>query len=111
MGTRTEEQARKTRTYKFGYEEGYAVGSKDNLPKVMTSIRKALGLSQTEMATRDYRPEEYEELINLEGLDRWLQEDIKRFAIKENELGVEIAKEARRAVQDRMLELALGGES
>ena len=54
-----------------------------------------------------YTPETYQEMINLEGLDRRLKEDVIRFANKGNQLATEIAQLARREVQNRMLHLTL----
>ena len=44
----------------------------------------------------------YEHIINLEALDRRLGEDIKTFASHNDQLGIDIAKEARRAAQNDM---------
>ena len=55
-------------------------------------------------------PRHYEEMINLEGLDRRLKEDVIRFSLKGDQLGVEIAQLARREAQNRMLEITLEEE-
>ena len=47
----------------------------------------------------------YEEIINLEALDRWLTSDIKKFNLQNDKEGVELATEARRAAQSDMLAL------
>jgi len=47
----------------------------------------------------------YEEMINLEGLDRQLQSDIQRLAKVSDKDGVELAQLARREVQNIMLEI------
>jgi len=47
----------------------------------------------------------YEEIINLEALDRWLASDIKKFNLKNDKGGVELATEARRAAQSDRLAL------
>ena len=54
-----------------------------------------------------HNPAHYEELINLEGLDRRLRDDIQRFYRQGDEAGVELAQWARREAQNRMLQLSL----
>jgi len=47
----------------------------------------------------------YERIINLDGLDRWLAADIRKFSSQNDKEGVELATEARRAAQSDMLAL------
>ena len=53
----------------------------------------------------------YEEMINLEGLDRQLNDDVKRFMAKGDREGAELAELARREAQNRMLEITLIAET
>ena len=57
-----------------------------------------------------YTPREYEEMINLEGLDRQLRDDVIRFANRGDNDGVELAQLARREAQNRMLQITLDEE-
>jgi len=55
-------------------------------------------------------PELYEEMINLEGLDRQLKNDVIKFANMNDHGGVEMAQLARRECQNRMLQITLQSE-
>ena len=55
--------------------------------------------------------DEYQELINLEGLDRWLNDDVRRFMTQGDQAGAELAELSRREVQNRMLQLTLKNEA
>lgn len=54
---------------------------------------------------------DYQETINLEGLDRRLKEDVIKFASKGDTEGTEIVQLARREAQNRMLQLTLEKEA
>ena len=41
----------------------------------------------------------YQRIINLEGLDRWLAADIRKFSSQNDKEAIEIATEARRQAQ------------
>jgi len=58
-----------------------------------------------------HNPAHYEELVNLEALDRRLKNDIQKLYIRGDSLGVEIAQLARREAQNRMLVLTLAEDN
>ena len=54
---------------------------------------------------------DYEEMINLEALDRWLNDDVSRFMSRGDREGAQLAELARREVQNRMYQIVMKDEN